>query len=113
MAPHRRGLSLPCEWLATSRTRERVALRINSRLTKDYMNALKKEWRTLALSVSLAVAGAVGGTLLAGTAAQAQGSQIIAAGYTCYQTDLCHEGSASCCTDDFGGGGHCTTMCSP
>lgn len=69
----------------------------------------KQGIRTTTMALALAVGGALAGLSLAPRVASA--SEVEMAGYTCSGTDACHEGDRACCTDDFGGTGHCSTNC--
>lgn len=58
----------------------------------------------------IAFGGATLGVTLASAPAQASSTRMMT-GWTCYGTDACHQGTRECCTDDFGGSGHCSTYC--
>lgn len=69
----------------------------------------KALWRKIRLPVAVAVGGAMLGTAAVPMTARAATAEV--SGWTCYQTDKCHSGTAACCDDT--SFDHCTTMCEP
>lgn len=67
-----------------------------------------KHAHTYLVGTALALGAAMFGAALAASPAAASSSM---QGYSCYGTDSCHEGDRSCCTNNAGGSGHCSTSC--
>ncbi len=55
---------------------------------------------------------ATGAALLGVAVAPRQARAAQYSGWSCYLTDLCHEGTAECCSNNSDvAGGHCSTLC--
>lgn len=72
----------------------------------------RRSVRTVAAAMAMALGGAVLGLSAAPTTARASSAEMT--GWSCYQTDACHEGTARCCAEYQNVDpilGHCSTMC--
>jgi hypothetical protein len=72
----------------------------------------RRSVRTIAAAIGMALGGAVLGLGVAPETASASSAEMT--GWTCYETDSCHEGTSPCCAnyqeiDPILG--HCSTMC--
>lgn len=75
-------------------------------------NALSRSAaRSLGIAAAVAVIGALAG--LAAAPRTAAASTTERAGWTCFETDRCHSGTADCCDDPDKNKDltHCTTVC--
>jgi hypothetical protein len=65
----------------------------------------KKSWRSLLVTATVVMAGAMLGI----SAVPSMASADVGQGWSCYGSDECHDGSAPCCSKP--DGGHCSTSC--
>jgi hypothetical protein len=84
---------------------------IISQRMRGLMNDTRKALTPALTALLVAFGGASLGVTMAPSSADASSANKAYTGYSCYGSDSCHEGSALCCTDNFGGTGHCSTMC--